>query len=185
MSVIHLIRHGETDGNGSHYIGRRDLPLNGQGLVQAADLADRLHALPIGRILSSPLQRALQTVEPLARRRGLVVEVDAALVEFDFGVLQDLPKSERALNLRKSHALVPVEGGESLKLVWDRLRPFASRLLGALRPGEDVAVVGHYWSNRMLYGLLNGLRFEDALLIADYKPKNGSAVEIALPVIAV
>jgi probable phosphoglycerate mutase len=177
MPLIHLIRHGETDGNRSHYIGRRDLPLNATGLAQAQALAASLGAVPIRRIISSPLSRAQQTVQPLAARLDLPVEVAPALIEFDFGLMQDHSKTETALNLRKAHALNPVPGGESLHDVWTRLLPFATHLRDSV-PGHDVAVVGHYWSNRMLFGLLNGLSFAQTLEQGSYRPETGSVTTI-------
>jgi probable phosphoglycerate mutase len=174
MPLIHLIRHGETDGNRSHYVGRRDLDLNAIGWAQADALAVRLAGFPIRRIISSPLLRAVQTARPLADRLGLLVEHDAALIEFDVGLLQDLPKADKALNLRRSHAFVPVDGGESLKDVWTRLLPLGARLDGRSLH-EEVALVGHYWSNRMLHGMLCGLTFEQTLMIRHYKPGNGTS----------
>jgi broad specificity phosphatase PhoE len=177
MTVIHLIRHGETDGNQSHYIGRRDLALNAKGHAQAEQLALGLSGFPIGWVISSPLQRAVQTARPLAQQFGLSIEVEPALIEFDFGVLQDLPKAEQALSLRKHHARTPVEGGESLEGVWNRLSPFVASLQSRFLRA-DVAIVGHYWSNRMLYGLLSGASFEQALCHNDYKPVNGEWVSL-------
>jgi broad specificity phosphatase PhoE len=183
MPLIHLIRHGETDGNRNHYVGRRDLPLNAAGLAQADALADRLAAFPITRIISSPLQRAQQTVRPLALKLGLMVELDIALVEIDFGAMQDLPKEDHALDLRKSHQLIPIPGGESLKNVWDRLLPLAADLDDWEPAKGDLALVGHYWSNRMLHGLLSGLSFEDTLGVRDFKPATGTVTAIIRSVV--
>jgi phosphohistidine phosphatase SixA len=49
-------------------------PLSGAGRREAHGLLTQLRDYPISRILSSPTVRCLQTVEPLARRRGLRVE---------------------------------------------------------------------------------------------------------------
>lgn len=176
--MIHLIRHCQTDGNRDHYVGRKDLPLNAAGLAQAKALADRLAGFPITHIISSPLQRAVQTARPLADRLGLTVELAPALIEFDFGDLQNLRKADHAMNLRKQHLLVPVPGGESLGDVWDRLLPFAA-MIGSRRPSQsDLALVGHYWSNRMLFGLLSGLSFEQTLKTQRYKPETGTVTPI-------
>ncbi|MCU0800999.1 MAG: histidine phosphatase family protein [Rhodobacteraceae bacterium] len=180
MPLIHLIRHGETDGNRNHYVGRKDLWLNTKGQSQAISLAETLAAFPIARIISSPLQRALQTAQPLARRLRLTIEPNPALIEFDFGQLQDLPKADYALDLRKQHGLVRVPGGECLQDVWKRLQPLRSDLLA--RPVDgDVALVGHYWSNRMLFGLLSGMPFEQALGVCSYKPDTGTSFAIHWP----
>lgn len=181
MAVIHLVRHGETDGNRSHYVGRKDLPLNATGLAQARALADQLAQFPIRRIIASPLLRARQTAQPLASRLDLPVAEDAALIEFHFGDLQDLPKAGLVLNLRRDHQQVPVPGGESLQDVWNRLVPFATMVLHEGQQDGDLALVGHYWSNRMLHGLLSGSSFEETLRNRDFKPETGSATAMTLP----
>jgi broad specificity phosphatase PhoE len=181
MAMIHLVRHGETVGNRSHYVGRKDLPLNAAGLAQARALADQLARFPIRRIIASPLLRARQTAQPLASSLGLPVAEDAALIEFHFGDVQDLPKKGFALNLRKDHQQIPVPGGESLQDVWNRLIPFAALVLHQGQQGGDLALVGHYWSNRMLHGLLSGSSFEETLRNRDFKPETGSVTAISLP----
>lgn len=180
MTIIHLIRHGETERNGTHYIGRSNPPLNATGMAQADRLADQLGLCPVGRVISSPLDRAVQTASPLARRLGLPVEQDPALMEFDFGDLQDLPKTTRDLNLRRAHATTPIPGGESLYDLWLRLRPLAEALLDQRDglEGAETAVVGHYWSNRMLLGQLRRLDFDGCLALRGYKPANGSVETI-------
>jgi len=182
MVTIHLIRHGETDRNGTHYIGRSDPPLNAAGLAQAEDLAGRLCERPIRLVISSPLRRALQTAHPLASRLDLRIEQDPALMEFDFGDLQDLPKATLGLSLRKDHARFPVAGGESLHDLWLRLRPVAMALMDRKGRAEEaeIAVVGHYWSNRMLCGHLRGLDFDGSLAWRGYKPANGSVETLHL-----
>jgi broad specificity phosphatase PhoE len=176
MMIVHLIRHGVTDRNGTHYIGRSNPPLNATGLAQAEELAGLLGSRPIHRLFSSPLQRAVQTATPLSRRLGVAVVLEPALMEFDFGDLQDLPKTTRDLNLRRAHATTSVPGGESLHDLWWRLRPFVLSLLDR-RDGHgsaETAIVSHYWSNRMLLGQLQGRDFEGCLALRGYKPDNAS-----------
>ncbi|MGH8887615.1 MAG: SixA phosphatase family protein [Egibacteraceae bacterium] len=64
-------------------------PLSPKGRRQADGLVGLLAAYPIERILSSPSTRCVETVEPLARARGLTVETAAALGEAS-GVRQPL-----------------------------------------------------------------------------------------------
>jgi phosphohistidine phosphatase SixA len=56
-------------------------PLDAKGLAQAARLVELLDGFEISRVLSSPTVRCLQTVEPLARARGLEIEVRDELAE--------------------------------------------------------------------------------------------------------
>lgn len=83
---IYLIRHGETDWNVARRIqGHSDIPLNQTGREQALRLAERLQYIPISRICSSDLQRAVETAQPLAQRLGLSVHRFSELRERHYG----------------------------------------------------------------------------------------------------
>jgi broad specificity phosphatase PhoE len=87
MELI-LIRHGlplrtePTDGERSSV---PDPDLSPVGQEQAARLVSWIAGSPITRIYSSPLRRAMQTVQPLAESLGLPVDVEPELREIDFG----------------------------------------------------------------------------------------------------
>jgi 8-oxo-dGTP diphosphatase len=77
--VVYLVRHAHA-GKKAQWPGP-DLarPLSAQGHKEALGLIDQLGAYPLGRVLSSPAERCLQTVQPLAARLGRPVEPDEAL----------------------------------------------------------------------------------------------------------
>ncbi|HHC07436.1 MAG TPA: histidine phosphatase family protein [Actinobacteria bacterium] len=80
---IVLVRHGEVDDPGHVVYADLDgFGLSERGRRQALDLADRLAAEPIGRIVTSPLLRARETAEPLARRIGISPVVEDRLTEW-------------------------------------------------------------------------------------------------------
>ncbi len=179
MRVI-LIRHAHTPGNGTHYIGREDLSLDDLGREQARELAARLAAEPIDRIYASPLRRALETAGALANQLRLPIVERDALMEIDFGALSGKPKGSAPLSLRRNHLERPICGGESLADVWRRLEPFAAELAADVRAGLLPAVVGHYWSNRVLFDMLQGFSIATALKQTGYKPANASAVSVTV-----
>jgi broad specificity phosphatase PhoE len=83
-TVVHLLRHGEVDNPAGILYGR--LPgyqlseLGEQMAVAAARwLADR----DVTALISSPLERAVQTAQPLAEQFGLPVTTDERLIEGD------------------------------------------------------------------------------------------------------
>jgi 8-oxo-dGTP diphosphatase len=79
VPVLYLVRHAHA-GNKKQWQGD-DLarPLSAQGRKEAAGLLVQLGDRPIGRLLSSPAERCLQTVEPLADRLRRPVEPSEAL----------------------------------------------------------------------------------------------------------
>ncbi|HYA00386.1 MAG TPA: phosphoglycerate mutase family protein [Candidatus Binatia bacterium] len=78
---ILLVRHAEA---GERKLWRGDdraRPLTGAGLAQADLLAASFDAYPLSRILTSGYARCVETVAPLAARRGLAPESAAWLEE--------------------------------------------------------------------------------------------------------
>lgn len=72
MTLITLVRHGQTDWNLDRRIqGSTDIPLNGTGRAQAFEAAAVLRAARFDHVYASPLGRARETAEIIAERLGL------------------------------------------------------------------------------------------------------------------
>ena len=81
-----LVRHGRTVLNAENRLrGRLDPELDAVGLAEAEVLAEELAAREPARVVSSPLRRAVQTAEAIARRAGVRVQVDRGLIDRDYG----------------------------------------------------------------------------------------------------
>jgi broad specificity phosphatase PhoE len=81
-TVVHLLRHGEVHNPDKLLYGR--LPgyrLSELGLKMALAAADALAGRDVTRVVSSPLERARQTAEPIAARFELPMEIDERLIE--------------------------------------------------------------------------------------------------------
>jgi phosphohistidine phosphatase SixA len=79
--TVFLYRHASA-GHRSDWDGDDRLrPIDARGVQQAESLVDELREASFEHILSSPYARCVQSVEPLARARGLTVEADEALAE--------------------------------------------------------------------------------------------------------
>src|SRR5437773_540104 len=73
MPTFYVVRHAKA-GSRSHWTGDdRKRPLNKKGEKQAEDLVELYASFPITAVHSSPYLRCIQTVEPLAKARGLDV----------------------------------------------------------------------------------------------------------------
>lgn len=76
-----VIRHARA-GKRSEWVGDDRLrPLDKRGTKQARALVDALAPFEVTRVLSSPYDRCVQTVEPLAAARGVFVEARDELGE--------------------------------------------------------------------------------------------------------
>ncbi len=90
MAIFLLIRHGETDYNKKMRLPGRlpDVHLNQKGLQQAQTLANLLGKAPVKAIYSSPLERTLETAQPLASLLNLTIIPMPGLLETDCGEWQ-------------------------------------------------------------------------------------------------
>jgi 8-oxo-dGTP diphosphatase len=79
--MILLIRHAWAGERADWQGDDRRRPLDERGRRQARELVELLACYELGRILSSPYDRCVWTVEPLARARGLSIEVREELSE--------------------------------------------------------------------------------------------------------
>lgn len=80
MTVL-VVRHAHAGDRDTWEGDDRRRRLSEHGWIQAHALVDLLRGRPLDRILSSPYERCVQSVEPLARARGLEVAEHPALVE--------------------------------------------------------------------------------------------------------
>jgi probable phosphoglycerate mutase len=154
MTTFWLIRHGSTDALDRQLCGRMPgVPLNELGEREVVALAERIAAsarrahIELGRVYTSPLERALMTARALAERVdcGMKCLDDLAELEFgewtgvDFQSLQSDPRWER-FNRFRSGTQIPA--GESMLGVSAR----AVRQLLELRDqhgDETLVVVSH------------------------------------------
>lgn len=86
MTTFFLIRHASCNGLGQTLWGRTPgVCLNETGKVEVHRLVERFREIPLQAIYSSPLERALETAETIARTQKLEVNRNSAFDEVDFG----------------------------------------------------------------------------------------------------
>ncbi len=145
-----LIRHGQTEWNREErFRGRVDIPLNETGKAQAHKIAARLANDNIDAIYSSPLQRAVQTAQPLAEVKHLQLSVEPGLNDISFGALEGLKVDEarqafpevidKWLN-EPGHCKFPK--GDSVKGLRTRLEETLDALT-TKHPDQTIALVSH------------------------------------------
>lgn len=127
MPTVLLVRHGRTSANASGVLAGRaaGVHLDDTGRAQAADLGRRLADVRLASLVSSPLERCMQTAEAI--RNGGDIEVDERVVEADYGewtgrALKDLARTKlwRVVQDHPSGAVFPGPTGESMAAVQAR-----------------------------------------------------------------
>jgi broad specificity phosphatase PhoE len=141
MTSLYLVRHGETDWNAQRRIqGSTDIPLNSTGRAQAETTGRLLARRDWDGIYSSPLSRAFETAEIIAKEVGLgVPHTIDAIVERNYGEAEGL-NWEQVESQFPGDA--PVPGRETHEEVARRVLP-ALVALASSRPGESLLVVSH------------------------------------------
>lgn len=123
MALAILVRHGRTAANVDGVLAGRTpgIHLDETGQGQAAELARRLSGLPLTHIVSSPLERTLETAQAIARARTPRPRVrrDKGLIECGYGEwtgrrIKDLTKQKLWSTVQNHPSAVMFPGGESL-----------------------------------------------------------------------
>ena len=76
MGSLHIVRHADAG-----HAPDETRSLTDRGRAQADRIVDHLDGVPISRVLSSRYRRCVETVTPLATRRGIRIETHDALCE--------------------------------------------------------------------------------------------------------
>jgi broad specificity phosphatase PhoE len=167
-TTIALVRHGETDWNRERrFQGHNDTPLNDAGLAQAEELAERLDGQAFSVAYASPLARAAQTAEILARRLGIEVRHDPGLKEVDVGSWGGLTVPEVEARFPDGYGrwhdwrVTGWDDGETYDALSRRVVA-ALRDIAARHVGEHVLAVTHGGPIRAAVAAARGLALDEA-----------------------
>lgn len=183
---LYVIRHGETD----HNVARRiqgpliDDPCNATGKAQAAALEaafeqERARGQRLDAVYASPLKRAWETAEGVARGAGAPPPVPVpGLVEFSWGIyLGTTETGETLAAMKKAHeawrsgnVAYGLPEGESPMTAWERVRAATFPLLQQHASGA-IAFVAHGRINKIL---LAGLVHRDLSCMEEFPQGNTS-----------
>lgn len=150
MPVILLIRHGENDYVKKARMAGR-LPgvhLNETGKAQALALADKLASAPIKALYCSPLERAMETAQPLAAALNQEIIIRPGLIETDIGewaghTLKSLRRLKLWRTVQTAPSLFRFPGGESFAEAQHRICRELEAICSTLEPKDLVACVTH------------------------------------------
>jgi len=115
LKKIYFVRHCSAEGQ------HKDSPLTRAGIKQALELADffNKHDMTFDLILSSPYLRAIDSIIPYAKSKGITIQIDERLRE---RLLSEEPVDDWMEALEKSFEdeRFSLPGGESARDVIDR-----------------------------------------------------------------
>lgn len=173
MARLILIRHGKSEWNAlGLWTGWTDVELAPEGIEEARRTGETLCDIEIHEAHTSGLKRAKKTFEEIqvtAKCHGIPVKESNALNERHYGVhtgknkweVKESVGDEEFNNIRRgwNH---PVEGGETLKDVHDRVvQYYKEHIFPQLQKGKNIMVVAHGNSLRALVKHLEDISDED------------------------
>lgn len=146
-----LARHAESAWNAERrFQGRTDVGLSDAGLAQAAALARAVARRRVGAIYSSPLRRARETAEIVAKERGLAITVVDELRELSLGTWEGRTvddvlamEADAYRNWRERPYDCPPPEGEHIADVARRVLPVMELIVSSHADGQEALVVAH------------------------------------------
>jgi broad specificity phosphatase PhoE len=121
--------------------------LNKEGREQAERLAAYIGTHSIQRIYSSPLERAWETAQPLAKRLNLDIQTSTELGEVQFGDwngadLEDLDRQHRWKQWNSFRTGTRIPNGDMMIVVQARMVAFLQKLREDFA-GQTIALFSH------------------------------------------
>lgn len=170
MGNIFIVRHGQDEDNAALILnGRRDKPLTRLGRQQAKIVADKLRPNEINIIYSSPLKRAFETAQIIAREleiRQIIKHPD--LLEREFGILTgkpiaDIPKfANKILHADKVDYFLDADGAEDFESIYKRAKSVLQEI-NKKYPDKNVLIVTHSDIGKMLRAVFLSRSWQEEL----------------------
>jgi probable phosphomutase (TIGR03848 family) len=143
VGTVILLRHARSTANSSGVLAGRSpgVGLDESGLAQAESLVGRLAAVQLAALVSSPLQRCVETVGPLAAACGLQPSLDDRLAEVDYGQWTAQPL--RALVRQPLWKVVQLHPSAAVFPEGEGLAEVQARAVAAIREWDAKVVAEH------------------------------------------
>ncbi|MGB0098674.1 MAG: histidine phosphatase family protein [Nocardioides sp.] len=156
MATVILVRHGRTTANASGTLAGRlpGVELDATGAEQAARTAERLAAVPLVEVVTSPLTRCRQTAKEIARRQPGAprARIERGITECDYGdwsgrPIKQLAKEKLWALVQSQPSAAAFPGGEAMTAMQARAVAAVRRWDAALEaehgPGAVWVAVSH------------------------------------------
>jgi probable phosphomutase (TIGR03848 family) len=152
MPLVILVRHGRTPANAQGILAgwTPGVHLDDKGVAQAEAAAERLRPVSLSTIVSSPLERTVQTAEAIDRRqrRAPGIALDDRLGECRYGEwtnrpLAELAKSPLWRTVQERPSAVTFPEGESLPQMQARALAAVHEWNARLGDRATYAIVSH------------------------------------------
>lgn len=169
------MRHAESEWNAKNiFTGKTDVSLSEKGRNQIKDKTGFIENLKINHVYTSEMKRAKETLEEIEKNLNLTFlnkHQSKSLNERDYGIYTEKNKDEiRKLFGEEKYKIFrrswdfPIEGGESLKTVSERVIPyFKTEIEPKIEKEENTMIIAHGNSLRPIMKYLENISEEEIL----------------------
>ncbi|MFS3129138.1 histidine phosphatase family protein [Nocardioides sp. Bht2] len=148
MATVILLRHGRSTANTGGVLAGRSpgVHLDEVGAAQADSAAERLAALRLSAVVSSPMERCQQTAAPVLAGRELPLRIEEGLTECDYGTwtgrpIKELVKEPLWGTVQQHPAAVTFPEGESMPALAARAVATVRRIDAELEAADGASAV--------------------------------------------
>lgn len=198
LRTLILVRHGESEWNRAGRIqGQVNSPLTDLGISQARAISDYLSGIFLNQeleIYSSPLKRAIQTAEIIAKGIDLLsseVIIEERLNDFNLGEISGTYGWDKVAEIFPEQAQLRLQdpmrfhpsGGESGAEFEARLRSLMEELMG---DDKTKLFVSHGIVNKFIRGIYKNISGKEMINLGEsqntiYCLEHGDETEIKIP----
>ena len=149
MTTFLLLRHAHSVANKAGILAGQleGIGLSKDGIAQVNKLTSSFENLKIDRIISSPMQRCLETVESIARSKRKRISIDERLIEMNYGSwsgkkLSKLSRMKEWKVIQTKPSAFRFPQGESFKELEERIESLFKDL-SRKYPKETILIITH------------------------------------------
>lgn len=149
MTTFLLLRHAHSVANKAGILAGQleGIGLSKDGIAQVKKLTSSFENLKIDRIISSPMQRCLETVEGIARSKRKRISIDKRLIEMNYGSwsgkkLSKLSRMKEWKVIQTKPSAFRFPQGESFKVLEERIESLLKDL-SRKYPKETILIITH------------------------------------------
>lgn len=165
---LYLVRHGQTDMNKQKlYYGWTDCPINETGRKQAETLHQYFKNVPLDKVITSDLKRAIETAEIITKNHNIHLEKRKNFRELNFGVwegkhhkmlLQEYPNEMKQWGQNWESFCIPE--GESFSTFYDRIKKELQYIINSTPEEQNLLLVTHNGVMSAMLCVLTGAGYQ-------------------------
>ena len=183
--MIYIVRHGKTDWNTKKItVGRKDVPLNDEGIKQANVTSKLIDNYDIDLIICSPLKRAIETANIVNKNKKVDIIYDDRIIERNLGALEGKPyttDNDRLWDININTSDFNIESMVEFKervysFIDELVKQYKDKNVLLVTHGGVSALINCYFNDSLYAGAISD-KFLGNCCIASYDTKSHTLIK--------